>query len=403
MASAHSAGGDEEDKLAQVVSLYEARLADSKQLVEAQRQQLEELRSQVVAATKDRDSAIQALHKSNSARMSLSEDKKALEAELVALKETLDGNMSGETELAKISKDLESERQLVKRLKDRIQSLVNEKKELRAELQKAELEADAKDSVSRKELDSVKEKSKDFLRKAMDAKKSLEQRVSQLENQIEVGEALAEQLQNENMQLRLSKPSLSSAAAAGAGGDELEATRRALTKAEEELARYKARAAVILRQRRPAVVGGQRSDSALQAGSQDEADAVATDSSGLASYEEAQAAARHLQADVMRLRGELEATEASRLGLQKEVDRLQELVSDGEAQRALLSADSAELRRQLDAQRGAMVQAQAGVRKAIQDEVHHLQSDIAGKEVHVSISGVSISGPAFAAPCPCVR
>ena len=393
-----SAGGDE-DKLAQVVSLYEARLADSNQLFEAQRQQLEEVRSQAVAATKDRDSAIQALHKSNSARMSLSEDKKALEAELVALKETLEGNINGETELAKISKDLHSERQLVKRLKDRIQSLVNEKKELRAELQKAELEADAKDSVSRKELDSVKEKSKDFLRKAMDAKKALEQRVSQLENQIEIGQALAEQLQNENMQLRLSKPPLSSAATARAGGDELEATRQALTKAEEELARYKARAAVILRQRRRAVVEGQRSDSVLEAESQDEADAVATDSSALASSEEAQAAARHIQADVMRLRGELEAVEASRSSLQKEVDRLQELVSDGEAQRALLSADSAELRRQLDAQRGAMVQAQAGIRKAIQDEVEHLQSDIAGMEVHVSISRVSISGPAFAAPC----
>jgi hypothetical protein len=44
--------------------------------------------------------------------------------------------------------------------------------------------------------------------------------------------------------------------------------------------------------------------------------------------------------------------------LLQEVERLRELVGEGEAQRALLSADTAELRRQLEAQRGAVLQAQ---------------------------------------------
>ena len=158
-------GGASAEKLAEVVSLYEAQLADSQQLVEAQRLQLEETRAHVLAAQKDRDSAIQALHKSNSSRMSLSEDKKTLEAEVAALKAAAAGDAP--EDLAKVRHELDNERELVKRLKDRIQALVNEKKELRAELQKAELEADAKDSVSRKELDSVKEKSKDFLRKVL--------------------------------------------------------------------------------------------------------------------------------------------------------------------------------------------------------------------------------------------
>jgi cell division protein FtsB len=56
---------------------------------------------------------------------------------------------------ARLSKELENEREVGKRLKDRIQTLVQEKKELRAEVQTLQLEGDAKESAARNELEQV--------------------------------------------------------------------------------------------------------------------------------------------------------------------------------------------------------------------------------------------------------
>ena len=150
------------------------------------------------------------------------------------------------------------------------------------------------------------------LRKVMDAKKALEQRVGQLEHQLEVGEALAEQLQHENMQLRLSKPAASlPLAGAAAGVNELEATRHALAKAEEELSRYKARTAVILRQRRPGVAGA-----ALQGEAGGEGDVLGVGMPPGMS-EEAEVDGRGHKAELARLRGEVEAAEARAAELQR--------------------------------------------------------------------------------------
>lgn len=197
-------GAASAEKLKEVLEVYEARIAEMDTLLKGMSAELQDCKAAAAAANKDRDNAIQALHKSNSARMNLSEEKKAMEERLAALALEKSSASSADGSAQK-EKELESERELVKRLKDRIQTLVNEKKELRADLQKIELEGDAREALIRNELETVKEKSKEFLRKMVDTKKTLQQRISELEDQLQISNETAEQLQQDNTQLRLKR------------------------------------------------------------------------------------------------------------------------------------------------------------------------------------------------------
>ena len=92
-------------------------------------------------------------------------------------------------------------------------------------------------SVSRNELDQVKEKSKAFLRQALEAKKALEGKVSALEDEVRVLQGVVEQLRDDNTALRLGRAG-GSGAGSGAVEGELDRARVAAAKAEEELIRY---------------------------------------------------------------------------------------------------------------------------------------------------------------------
>jgi len=351
------------------------------------RQQCDEAQQQVVVSLQERDAAITALHKSNTARMAMSEDHKALDDELKALQhaQAAAAECEDAVDRVRLQKELGNERELVKRLKDRIQALVTEKKAIRADLQKLELEADAKHSVSRNELDKVKEKSKEFVRKVLESKKAGDDRVTQLEELLQVSEGMAEQLQHDNMQLRLKKRGVDMGVTGGEGGgsleEQLDATRRALEHAQEQLSRYKTRTALILRQRRPVRPGDSTAPTdehvADAAGALDPEDAavdvLAGEAAAVTSAEAVSVEASGRQRESARASAELEVALVERGVLKTEVVRLKDVVGRGEARQALLDADVAELSRQVEALRGAKQQTEERVRKTIQDELHHMQ------------------------------
>ena len=143
----------------------------------------------------------------------------------------------------------------------------------------------------------------------------------------------------------------------------LEQTRQELEKTQEQLARYKTRTALILKQRRGC---GDAPDSAAAA----HEGHVSLDAEVLPSVE---AAAEAREREIERVRAERDAALVARGELQQEVARLQGVVVGEEGQRALVEAECRELKRQVESLKEAKLHTETSMRKTIDNELSHLQ------------------------------
>ncbi|EKX37055.1 hypothetical protein GUITHDRAFT_116781 [Guillardia theta CCMP2712] len=274
----------------------------------------------------DKMRAVQKLQELNMARMKLQEEHEKLKEQLEELKVK---SSEADPTVAKGS------------------SSQNEKTSGKHRLQ---MEKDAADSASRIEIEQVKEKSKDFLKKAVDSKKVLENKIKEMKDKQLASDALVTELQNtiQGLQIRLGilNPS----------GDPL------LRPLDEELSPDVGRAETARAKFQSSLQGGGEKDGALEG--------VEERSSELVRLT-ARLDARTNELD--RMKSDMEVMRKGNEELQRENKRLSDQIQN---QQELHSAEVQELQRQVEVLRTAKSHAESAMRKSMEGEIFDLRDKV---------------------------